>query len=58
MINFILGLTIFWRLVLAHLLADFSLQTNRLAAWKRQSPLGTLVHSVIFGMCAAVLCWP
>ncbi len=58
MLEFVLGLNIFWRLFLAHLLADFTLQTNRLAAWKRKSPAGTSVHSLIFGLSASVLCWP
>jgi hypothetical protein len=57
-IDFMLSLTIFWRLVLAHLLADFTLQTNRVAAWKRESLWGTIMHSAIFGVCALALCWP
>jgi hypothetical protein len=58
MVHFVLSFTIFWRLVLAHLIADFTLQTNRMAAWKRESFWGTLAHSLLFGLCAAILCWP
>jgi hypothetical protein len=39
---------IFWRLVLAHLLTDFTLQTDGIAEWKRKSPYGVLVHSSVF----------
>ncbi len=46
---------IFWRLVLAHLISDFTLQTNRVAAWKRSSAWGVLFHSLIFFAVAVVL---
>jgi hypothetical protein len=46
---------IFWRLILAHLLTDFTFQTDRIADWKRRSAVGGLVHSGIFLVCAAVL---
>ena len=36
---------IFWRLILAHLLADFTFQTDHIAAWKRRSAWGTFIHS-------------
>jgi hypothetical protein len=35
---------IFWRLVLAHFIADFTLQTNRIASWKRESRWGMFAH--------------
>ncbi len=39
---------IFWRLILAHLISDFTLQTNGLAKWKRENVWGVLFHSAIF----------
>jgi len=35
---------LFWRLVLAHFIADFTFQTNKVASWKRESRWGMLVH--------------
>jgi hypothetical protein len=35
---------IFWRLVLAHFIADFTFQTNHIANWKRESKWGMAVH--------------
>jgi hypothetical protein len=49
---------IIWQLVLAHLLADFTLQTNVIVDWKRRSSLGGVIHSGIFFICAVVLCYP
>lgn len=49
---------LFWRLVLAHLLADFTLQTDYIARWKRRNALGALVHSLIFLACALALTFP
>lgn len=37
----------FWRLVFAHLLGDFTFQTNRIARWKRESTSGILFHVLI-----------
>ena len=37
-------MTIFWRLVLAHFVADFTFQTNKVASWKRASRWGMLIH--------------
>ena len=37
-------MAIFWRLILAHFLADFTFQTNAVASWKRQSVWGMAVH--------------
>jgi len=45
---------IFWRLVLAHLLADFTLQTNKIAEWKRRSMMGIFVHTLIFAILAFI----
>ena len=50
-------MNIFWRLVLAHLLTDFTLQTNFIASWKRENIWGGLVHSIIFFVSGAAICW-
>ncbi|MCK4533056.1 DUF3307 domain-containing protein [bacterium] len=39
---------LFWRLILAHLLADFTLQTNRIAEKKSKDLFGVFIHSFIF----------
>jgi len=44
-----------WRLVLAHFISDFTLQTNRIARWKRESMWGVLFHSFIFGAVGLLL---
>ncbi|MEW6555937.1 MAG: DUF3307 domain-containing protein [Elusimicrobiota bacterium] len=38
----------FWRLLLAHLLADFTFQTDRIAKWKREDISGVFFHVLIF----------
>lgn len=38
----------FWRLLLAHILADFTFQTNRIAKWKREDISGVFFHVLIF----------
>ncbi|MBN1622372.1 MAG: DUF3307 domain-containing protein [Endomicrobiales bacterium] len=48
---------IFWRLVLAHLLTDFTLQTNYIARWKRQNVWGGMAHALIFLFSAGALCY-
>lgn len=35
---------VFWRLVFAHLLGDFTFQTNHVARWKRESEWGMFFH--------------
>jgi len=47
---------ILWRLVLAHLLADFTFQTDYIAKWKRLNVYGGITHSLIFFVCGAALC--
>lgn len=42
-------------LLLAHLFADFPLQTNRLAQWKRSSLNGVLIHVFIYIVVTALL---
>jgi len=49
---------IFFRLLFGHLLADFTLQTNFIADWKRRSFVGLLVHVFIHPVCYVALVWP
>jgi len=49
---------IFWRLLLGHLLADFTFQTNFISRWKRASLWGMLAHCAIHSVICAVLTWP
>jgi hypothetical protein len=46
---------LFWRLVLAHFLADFTFQADFIAAWKRRNVAGGVVHSLIFLACSLAL---
>jgi hypothetical protein len=46
---------IFWRLVLAHFIADFTLQTNKVASWKRENRWGMAVH-VLTHPVVTILC--
>ena len=48
---------IFWRLVLGHLIGDFTLQTNHIAAWKRRNVTGMLVHCGIHPLLYSLLLW-
>ncbi|MFH1259832.1 MAG: DUF3307 domain-containing protein [Elusimicrobiota bacterium] len=49
---------IFWRLILAHLLADFTFQSNSIALWKRKNVWGGIIHSLIFIVSGLALCFP
>lgn len=49
---------IFWRLMLGHLLADFTLQTDLINAWKRRSTWGMLVHCAMHPILYAALTFP
>lgn len=49
---------IFWRLMLGHMLADFTLQSNFINAWKRRSHWGMLVHCGMHPAAYASLTWP
>jgi hypothetical protein len=51
-------MVIFWRLVLAHFIADFTLQTNKVATWKRESRVGMLVHTLTHPVVTYALTWP
>ncbi|OGR84922.1 MAG: hypothetical protein A2901_01500, partial [Elusimicrobia bacterium RIFCSPLOWO2_01_FULL_54_10] len=48
---------IFWRLVLGHLIGDFTLQTNHIAGWKRRSITGMLVHCGVHPVIYSLLLW-
>src|ERR1700679_2768135 len=48
---------IFWRLVLAHFIADFTLQTNKVAQWKRVSRWGMVVHVLCHPLMYLLFCW-
>jgi len=49
---------IFWRLVLGHFIADFTLQTNKVAQWKRVSRWGMLLHVLCHPIMYILICWP
>ncbi len=49
---------IFWRLILAHFIADFTLQTNKVASWKRESRMGMSIHVLTHPVVSYLLCWP
>lgn len=49
---------IFWRLLLGHFIADFTLQTNKVAQWKRISRWGMIVHVLCHPVMYTVLTWP
>jgi hypothetical protein len=51
-------MNIFWRLVLAHFIADFTLQTNRIATWKRESRWGMFIHIITHPLVSFALTWP
>ena len=48
-------MTIFWRLLLAHFIADFTLQTNKVAGWKRESRWGMVIHVLTHPLVTAVV---
>lgn len=48
---------IFLRLFLGHFIADFTLQTNYIAAWKRKNLAGLLVHCLIHPIVYVALLW-
>ena len=45
-------------LIIAHLLADFTLQSNRLVAWKTKQFKGVVVHVCIFAAVALLMLFP
>lgn len=51
-------MTIFWRLILAHFIADFTLQTNKVATWKRENRTGMIIHILTHPLVTYALAWP
>jgi hypothetical protein len=51
-------MTVFWLLILAHFIADFTFQTNHIANWKRESKWGMAVHVLTHPVTYAVFTWP
>jgi len=51
-------MVLFWRLLLAHLIADFPLQTDAVFAVKKEKRWGVLLHSILFGLVAILLAKP
>lgn len=51
-------MVIFWRLLLGHLLADFTLQSNFVNAWKRKSVWGMLGHCAMHPVAYIALTYP
>lgn len=49
---------IFWRLLLAHFIADFPVQTNKIYFLKTKYPWGSFLHSGIFVSLGALWLWP
>jgi len=49
---------IFWRLLLGHLLADFTFQSNFINAWKRRSTWGMVAHCAMHPLAYSALCYP
>lgn len=51
-------MVIFWRLVLSHLLADFTLQFDYVNRMKRESKWGMLLHCLTHYAVSVLLLWP
>lgn len=51
-------MVLFWRLLLAHLIADFPLQTDAVFAVKKKKGWGVLLHGTLFGLVAILLVKP
>jgi hypothetical protein len=51
-------MTLFYRLLLSHLIADFPLQTDEIAKWKSRDIEGIFAHCVIFGLITFILTVP
>ncbi len=48
-------MVLFWRLLLAHVIADFPLQTDAVFAIKKEKRWGVFLHGTIFGLVAILL---
>lgn len=53
----IADMEIFWRLMLGHFLADFTLQTNKVNEWKRTHVWGMILHCVMHPAAYIALTW-
>jgi len=51
-------MALLWRLLLAHLIADFPLQTDSVFAVKKEKGWGVFLHGTIFGLVAILLAKP
>jgi hypothetical protein len=51
-------MALFWRLLLAHLVADFPLQTDAVFSVKKEKGWGVLLHGTLFGLVAVLLARP
>lgn len=51
-------MVLFWPLLLAHLIADFSLQTNAIFRLKKQSPVGVYLHVAIYTVVNIAILFP
>lgn len=52
-------MTVFWRLLLAHLLADFVLHTDKIYDLKKRTRFyGVLTHGAVYMLCLFVCLWP
>ncbi len=51
-------MVLFWRLLLAHLVADFPLQTDAVFAVKKETRWGVILHGTLFGLVAVLLARP
>ncbi|MFC1682866.1 DUF3307 domain-containing protein [Candidatus Zixiibacteriota bacterium] len=51
-------MVLFWRLLLAHLIADFPLQTDAVFAVKKGRAWGVMLHSTLFWLTAILLAKP
>jgi hypothetical protein len=51
-------MALLWRLLLAHLIADFPLQTDSVFAVKKEKGWGVFLHGTLFGLVAILLAKP
>jgi hypothetical protein len=49
---------LFYRLLLAHLLGEFSLQTTKISQFKMRNFLGVFIHSIIYTLLVLIFCIP
>jgi hypothetical protein len=51
-------MVLFWRLVLAHVIADFPLQTDAVFLIKKRFPWGVLLHGILFALTSILVTGP